>query len=431
MGRTKRRRRKKSDFENSVKRLDPDSRIIELLKWLGIKTNLHLFHFPNAGRGLRTSNTIRANDYLIRVPLKKMITRSTVQDQYPSHWSTQLMLTCFILENNRKFSTDWSIYKRTLPESYDVPYFDCPDEDIIESLPLFLRNQIRTQSRLIHKQYKLAKSVVQVDEKTFAWAWFSVNTRGVYYPDGHDNLALAPYLDMFNHNPEVEVKIEIIDSHYHIRSLQDWGKHDQVFINYGPHDNTKLYVEYGFVLQDHPYDSLPLTLEDLLNVLKERNNKDTVSEKKIQTIQQHKLDQNLRIFKNDEIVSWSVLACLYILILDETSTTTNVFEQDLQLTDFLTEIQSLLERQVDRIRKAQQKCCILQKEGVSTMKNEATPTKMEDAGNDNDLEGHASFLKQTINSCQQPSVLPVLLDIYYRLCEQGLKQLKLIKLQKN
>ena len=101
------------------------------------------------------------------------------------------------------------------------------------------------------------------------------------------------------------------------------------------------------------------------------------------------------------------------------------------MTDFLTEIQSLLERQVDRIRKAQQKCCILQKEGVSTMKNVATPTKMEDAGNDNDLEGHASFLKQTINSCQQPSVLPVLLDIYYRLCEQGLKQLKLIKLQKN
>ena len=258
MGRTKRRRRKKSDFENSVKRLDPDSRIIELLKWLGIKTNLHLFHFPNAGRGLRTSNTIRANDYLIRVPLKKMITRSTVQDQYPSHWSTQLMLTCFILEKDRKFSTDWSIYKRTLPESYDVPYFDCPDEDIIESLPLFLSNQIQTQSRLIHKQYKLAKSVVQVDEKTFAWAWFSVNTRGVYYPDGHDNLALAPYLDMFNHNPEVEVKIEIIDSHYHIRSLQDWGKHDQVFINYGPHDNTKLYVECGFMLQDHPYDSLPV-----------------------------------------------------------------------------------------------------------------------------------------------------------------------------
>ena len=167
---------------------------------------------------------------------------------------------------------------------------------------------------LVQKQYEESKKIlIQTNFQTFAWAWFTVNTRGVYFSDGHDNLALAPYLDMFNHNANVQVEIEIKDDKYYlVKSLQNWPKNGQVFINYGPHDNTKLYVEYGFVLQDHPYDSVPLSLKDILD-FKPYNEDDECFDEKIQFIHDHHLADNLKIFGDDELVSWPVLACLHIL----------------------------------------------------------------------------------------------------------------------
>ena len=48
----------------------------------------------------------------------------------------------------------------------------------------------------------------------------TVHSRGVYSPDGSDNLALVPFLDMFNHSPEVSVKAETLpDGSYNIVNL--------------------------------------------------------------------------------------------------------------------------------------------------------------------------------------------------------------------
>lgn len=50
--------------------------------------------------------------------------------------------------------------------------------------------------------------------KDFRWAWYVVNTRSVYFDAGKseylcaeepDNMALAPFLDLLNHSPEVTV----------------------------------------------------------------------------------------------------------------------------------------------------------------------------------------------------------------------------------
>ena len=58
-----------------------------------------------------------------------------------------------------------------------------------------------------------------------------------------DCLALAPYLDMFNHSPSADVEagldlVEVDDRHnYQIVSNVGFERHSEVFISYGRHGN--------------------------------------------------------------------------------------------------------------------------------------------------------------------------------------------------
>ena len=71
-----------------------------------------------------------------------------------------------------------------MPQNYDVPYFDCP-QDLLIYLPRHLKVSIEKQFQLIDTQFKkLVKELQEKDvsKEEFAWAWFTVNTRGVYFP---------------------------------------------------------------------------------------------------------------------------------------------------------------------------------------------------------------------------------------------------------
>ena len=229
------------------------------MRWLGIKTQLQLFHFEETGRGLRTQKKIEKGDVLISIPLDKMITRQKIAMKYPKDWSTQLMLSCFLMEE--KCSKKSNIYLDTLPQTYSVPYFDCPPF-LIEFLPIYLQNPVLKQFGLVQREFEKLPAGKDFSKDLFAWAWFTVNTRGVFYRDNHDNIALAPFLDMFNHSCHVQVEAVLNGNFYQLKSCASTLKKSQVFINYGPHDNVKLYLEYGFVVPENPHDCVSLSLTD-------------------------------------------------------------------------------------------------------------------------------------------------------------------------
>ena len=65
------------------------------------------------------------------------------------------------------------------------------------------------------------------------------------YDDLEDCLALAPYLDMFNHSAsaDVEAGLDLVGdveghNYYQIVSNVGFERHSEVFISYGRHGNT-------------------------------------------------------------------------------------------------------------------------------------------------------------------------------------------------
>jgi len=456
MGRTSRKRKRKKLCVNSNQnRCDNEEEVVHLLQWLGIRTHLQLYHFRETGRGLRTKKNLLNGEVLISIPLDKMITRNSLVKKlsdyydYPLHWSTQLMLSCFLIRESMKIKqmcsakSKWKIYLETLPQNYDVPYFDCP-QDLLIYLPRHLKVSIEEQFRLIDTQFKEIVKVLKeenVSKEMFAWAWFTVNTRAVYFEDGYDNLALAPFLDMFNHSCHVSVHVEKTQHFYNLKSSNDSLKHSQVFINYGPHDNLKLYLEYGFVVPENPQDCVTFTLEDFIEILatefsvenKGKISKKISEEEKLKFIKYHQLDSKLQLVKNEELVSWSVLACLHVLQGGNSSSNyvvqpntkvsfyqegpnsnknryqqinselLQVFELDLSWKMFKSELQLIANCLKNQIEDARDK--------IPNFQGYTNPTKISSKTTEN---------KNRLN-CQ---VLPKLLDIQHDICSFVVRMLE-------
>lgn len=85
-----------------------------------------------------------------------------------------------------------------------------------------------------------------------------------------NSLALAPFLDMFNHSndADVEVNIDIKNNAYILKTLRSYKKYDQVFIKYGSHSSHKLLLEYGFTLSRNPNDFVKFSYDEILRAAK-------------------------------------------------------------------------------------------------------------------------------------------------------------------
>lgn len=83
---------------------------------------------------------------------------------------------------------------------------------------------------------------------------------------------MFPMMDMFNHSDVAENKIEFKETtkglFYQLVTLNDYKKHDQIFISYGRHDNTKLFAEYGFYLPFNSNDKIKFSSQEIISCLK-------------------------------------------------------------------------------------------------------------------------------------------------------------------
>ncbi|KAM6997896.1 SET domain-containing protein 4 isoform 1-T1 [Tautogolabrus adspersus] len=320
-------------------------RYVRLMKFLHKReftsTLLQPAHFTDTGRGLQTLKTIKPGELLISLPESCLLTSSTVLDsylgEYIKRWKPRLsplLALCVFLvcERHRGEASDWSPYIKVLPTTYTCPaYFT---DDVMAVLPESVRRRASEQREAVREihalhgdffeslQPILSQPVKEVlTYEALRWAWCSVNTRSVFmshpsnpFLSGHDVYALAPFLDLLNHRPDVQVQASFNEATccYEIRNVSGTHQYKQAFINYGSHDNQRLMLEYGFVTSGNPHSVVYVDTDLLCEVLKG----DRSLDQKIRFLRENNFLHNLTV--SCEGPSWRLMTALRLLSLPQT-----------------------------------------------------------------------------------------------------------------
>ncbi|KAI1885220.1 hypothetical protein AGOR_G00217930 [Albula goreensis] len=293
----RKRRRNCSQIVSQAVNLCHDSLYVELRKWLkerGFNSKFLIpAHFSDTGRGLMAMKTIPGRDLIVSLPERCLLTTQTVlssyMGEYIKRWKppvSPVLALCVFLISERHLGarSQWKPYADVLPKTYTCPvYFS---DDVISLLPGDLRKKAFDQRDGVSELFSSSLAFVRSLQPLFdqpvegifthdalRWAWCSVNTRTVYmeHPQSphlsreRDVYALAPYLDLLNHCPSVQVEAGFNKTKrcYEVHSVQGCRKFQQAFLCYGPHDNQRLLLEYGFVAPGNPHSVVYVDPGDL------------------------------------------------------------------------------------------------------------------------------------------------------------------------
>uniref|UniRef100_A0A3P9HVA6 SET domain containing 4 n=1 Tax=Oryzias latipes TaxID=8090 RepID=A0A3P9HVA6_ORYLA len=268
---------------------------------------------------------------LVSLPESCLLTTSMVLHSYlgwkPRPSSLVALCVFLVCERHRGEASDWFPYIDVLPRSYCCPpYFT---DTVMAVLPSGVRRRAEEQREGLQHLYAVHQDFFRslqpvlshppeevLTYEALRWAWCSINTRSVFmdrpsssFLSGPDNYALAPFLDLLNHRPDVQVKAGFnrTTGCYEVRSISGVQRYHQAFINYGSHDNQRLLLEYGFVSSCNPH-SVIYVEEDLLCELLRG---DESLEEKMKFLRENSFLQNLTL--SDEGPSWRLLTALRLL----------------------------------------------------------------------------------------------------------------------
>lgn len=374
MGRTKRIRAKRQTSSN----LPSSSIHHELYKFLSLRnwqnTNrLTVSSFPLTGRGLYSKRDLIEHDLIIELPYQRMVSYQTLAnddgflaifsldelEKAKSQVSFQALLAFYLHYQKLKGeSSEWFAYMQTLPDTFTMPYF-CEKSELYH-LPEFVLEKIVDQNNSIKISFQSLVALLRHDERnnfnldTFKWAYFVCNSRSVYVNEklleplvardhlfreilnDQPSMALAPLLDLLNHSNEAVTKSQLshsqmfieqnadkiksgeVDLGYQLYTAKSVKKFHQIFINYGAFNNTKLLLEYGFIVPDNRMDFLDVSLDDVNNYIQSHPVLRTllIPKHKYKFIRDHNLDQQMFIDANDGL-SHNLQSVLSILLLPQ------------------------------------------------------------------------------------------------------------------
>lgn len=104
----------------------------------------------------------------------------------------------------------------------------------------------------------------RVDKASDPWALAIVDSRANFLPD--NTYALTPLLDMINHKASIKTTAEVLDNELYLNIAaesipQKPGLFDmfqpepEVFISYGDFTNLQTLVQYGFSVEENPFNA--------------------------------------------------------------------------------------------------------------------------------------------------------------------------------
>ncbi|KAJ3219635.1 SET domain-containing protein 4 [Dinochytrium kinnereticum] len=175
--------------------------------------------------------------------------------------------------------TGWQPYISLLPTDFTAVAINLP-ETLLDLLPGSVREVAERQRKLLRQDATATRAFLKghgaaLNEERFKWGWLvgSFMPRIPNPPKGTPTMALAPFLDMLNHTPTTRIsagssvfgvastKTTATATAFRITTHDGCRRGREAFINYGPHDNSTLLAEYGFVVPGNPYDSVTVDEE--------------------------------------------------------------------------------------------------------------------------------------------------------------------------
>ncbi len=102
-----------------------------------------------------------------------------------------------------------------------------------------------------------------------AWSMSAVSSRAFHLnfsscspasnsPESINSRRLLPLIDFLNHSFDPACKVEATDSGLEVRSLRDIQAGEELTIKYGELSNDALLLDYGFIADENPFDTLQL-----------------------------------------------------------------------------------------------------------------------------------------------------------------------------
>ncbi|CAG7718880.1 unnamed protein product [Allacma fusca] len=290
-------------------------------------------------RGICSLEKFTKGEVILRLPCVSLITSQHLPPGIQAQkTSLQNKLSVFLYLESSNRSSYLRPYLDTLPESFQEHPQNLPP-DAFKYLPWFAQDLLFQQRELVLKGFQELKTILPEEElefDRFKYFWLCVYTRSVYYPEDSstaadielscetkgesDQMALAPFLDLFNHSPTPNTVTILEAGSYVIRASEDITKFEQIFISYGNHPNFRLWTDYGFVpVTANPFNYIPVKLNKLADVLVKDLERDRFEslfstllkdQRKVQCIQKFGLGKELSIEEEDLSPNLSLLLAM-------------------------------------------------------------------------------------------------------------------------
>jgi histone-lysine N-methyltransferase SETD3 len=244
-----------------------------LLRWLerhgASSAPLTIASDPRAGRAVVAAAPIAADDVVLRIPLRLLLTtriarasavgRAIAASIVPPP-GNHTFLAAYLLQERGKPRARFRPYLDSLPAAFPtLPIFFGPRElALLEGSSSLEKIAYRRAAlRRDHRALRRAVPAFRSSLDDFVWARSCVITRvfGLTI-GGHKTEVLVPLADMLNHERDAETHWTYDDGAgaFVLTARRDFRAGEPVHDSYGRKSNARFFVHYGFTLDDNDGD---------------------------------------------------------------------------------------------------------------------------------------------------------------------------------
>lgn len=269
---------------------------VQLIEWVTsnggyISPKLEIRELPGRGRGLVVNDRVYPNERLIHLKLRQLLNYSSIHDamvggghvseaEYRSMSAHQVLALFLVIQQSLGAKSDWEAFMGLLPDRVEG-FLDVPlqwsKEDQASLTPegiAVLKKTLETFEEDYDKVKAFVGKYGSDPRDAYLWAWLCVNSRCLYFDltlttsrkdaqEVPDNITLAPYVDLINHSVEsgpTHCQLKTSSMGFEIVCGQrGYQADEEIFLCYGPRSNSVLLCEYGFTVENNPWDDVDIS----------------------------------------------------------------------------------------------------------------------------------------------------------------------------